>query len=113
MLRHAESTLFVVDLGLREDRSDLWKAHQTIRSIRNNFVHRGKAAQGRKEQEVGYDQARKLLKQADEISTWVEEVLPRDMRRPRSQRRIQVVIAKQPTWGPDGPQGIAETRRTV
>ena len=34
-----------------------------------------------------------------------KDLPPLKLRRPRSQRRIQI-IAKQPMWGPDGPQGI-------
>jgi hypothetical protein len=65
--------------SLKED-AVLWTAFQHLRSARNKFVHEGVATIGGRPVEEG--EARVLMRQVNEIISWVRDKIPPDIQWP-------------------------------
>jgi hypothetical protein len=63
-----------------KDETRLWQVFQTIRGVRNSFMHTGVPLVGKKR--VTEEQATELLTGVQQIIDWVEGLLPQDLRRP-------------------------------
>jgi len=93
------TTLLHVTTGRSlKDKAKLWKAHNDLRYARNKFVHEGrcvtKSTKKGREVELNEESARKLINTAGEIIQWMEEVLPRTMRRLHldAQPKVEMVV---------------------
>jgi len=68
-----------------KDDNDLWKAFRNLREARNKYVHEGIASIA--DQPVTAERAGALLAKARSILDWIEDGLPKAVRRPRFERQ--------------------------
>jgi hypothetical protein len=95
--------------SLKEDQN-LWESFIHLREARNRFVHEGKATLGRPPIQVDGSKATALIKGAEEIIDWLENLLPAEERRPRFQSPNQLLITRPFFVMPGGetPSGAEE-----
>lgn len=84
-----------------KDMPQLWESLQNLKSVRNSFVHEGKAVLGGKQ--ITVEVARLLIGRAIEIIEWVEFLLPEPKRRPKLGTSVNFQMLK-PIWGVADPQ---------
>ncbi len=96
--------------SLKDDQR-LWQDFQNLRSARNRFVHEGRAIIGRSGIAVDANRAGELVKSAELIIDWLENLLPQDERRPRFQSpnsfSVATLLVNLPAA--EAPAGSADT----
>ncbi len=78
-----ELLYLVAGRSLKTEEARLWKAFLDLRDARNSMVHEGKAMikKGKKKCAVDSQISVELLKNAEEIIKWLENLLPEEYRR--------------------------------
>jgi hypothetical protein len=98
-----------------KERNDLWETFKNLYEARNKHVHEGLATIGGKP--VTLDAARRLVASTGDIIDWIEDLLPKEHRRPQYKPATEVAVElrgliqapKPGEASPPPPVGTSET----